>query len=57
MDSQSELRLYISINVNNELSGFMNTLSESEPQRNFSILREGSELKKDIKIVSPSEFL
>ena len=50
----SELRMYISINVNiesssfinilseSELSGFMNTLSESEP-KGIYILREGSE--------------
>ena len=32
IDSQSELGMYISINVNSESSDFMNTLSESEPQ-------------------------
>ena len=30
IDSQSEIRMYISINVNIESSDFMNTLSESE---------------------------
>ena len=30
IDSQSELGMYISMNVNSESSDFMNTLSESE---------------------------
>ena len=38
MDSQSELGMYISMNVNSESSGFMNTLSESES--NFVINAE-----------------
>ena len=38
IDSQSELGMYISMNVNSESSDFMNTLSESES--NFVINAE-----------------
>ena len=38
IDSQSELGMYISMNVNSESSDFMNTLSESES--NFVIKAE-----------------